>query len=201
MGRGGLFEFGVGMRVLSVVVLLFLTNSAFADLRITRDYGGYLEDYKAKYARLRDKNERVVIDGICNSACTIVFGIVPLSRICVTPRAKSGLSPRLFRPALDRRLEGDQRIGQRRADGLLPPCPEGLAHPQRRAGGADETSAATAPTCGTWSIRARKSFRSRTARGLATGRRMKKPKSGAKEGPGGDFSLSARSMRESRSSK
>ena len=78
------------MRVLSVVVLLLLTNSAFADLRITRDYGGYLEDYKAKYAKLRDKNERVVIDGICNSACTIVFGIVPLSRICVTPRAKLG---------------------------------------------------------------------------------------------------------------
>jgi hypothetical protein len=78
------------MRVLSFVFLLLLTNSAFADLRITRDYGGYLEEYKDKYARLRDKNERIIIDGICNSACTIVLGIVPLERICVTPKASLG---------------------------------------------------------------------------------------------------------------
>ena len=78
------------MRVLSLVFLLFLTNSAFADLRITRDYGGYLEDYKEKYAKLRDRNERIIIDGICNSACTIVLGIVPLERICVTPKASLG---------------------------------------------------------------------------------------------------------------
>jgi hypothetical protein len=86
----GQFQFGWVMRVLSLVFLLLLSNSAFADLRITRDYGGYLEDYKAKYAKLRDKNERIVIDGICNSACTIVLGIVPLERVCVTPRASLG---------------------------------------------------------------------------------------------------------------
>ena len=28
--------------------------------------------------------------GIYNSACTLVFGIVPLSRVCVTPRASLG---------------------------------------------------------------------------------------------------------------
>jgi hypothetical protein len=32
-----------------------------------------------------------VIDGICNSACTLVFGIVPMNRICVTPRAVIGV--------------------------------------------------------------------------------------------------------------
>jgi hypothetical protein len=78
------------MRLLSVVFLFLLTNSALADLRITRDYGGYLEEYKAKYAKVRDGKERVIIDGVCNSACTIVLGIVPLERICVTPRAKLG---------------------------------------------------------------------------------------------------------------
>jgi hypothetical protein len=78
------------MRVLSLVFLLLLGNSALADLRITRDYGGYLEDYKAKYAKLRDTKERIIIDGTCNSACTIVLGIVPLDRICVTPRASMG---------------------------------------------------------------------------------------------------------------
>ena len=61
-----------------------------ADLHITRDHGGYVEEYKAKYARIRDNHERVIIDGICNSACTLVFGIVPMNKICVTPRASVG---------------------------------------------------------------------------------------------------------------
>lgn len=63
---------------------------AAADYHITRDFGGYVEEYKTRYAGLRDKGERVVIDGICNSACTLVLGIVPLRRICVTPRASLG---------------------------------------------------------------------------------------------------------------
>lgn len=71
-------------------ILIALSGPAHADLRITRDHGGYVEEYKAKYARVRAKGERVIIDGICNSACTMVFGIVPLNKICVTPRASLG---------------------------------------------------------------------------------------------------------------
>ena len=78
------------MRVVCLVVALLWCGPAFADLRITRDFGGYVEPYKAKYAKLRDRKERVIIDGICNSACTLVLGIVPLNRICVTPRASLG---------------------------------------------------------------------------------------------------------------
>jgi hypothetical protein len=78
------------MRGLSVVVLLALTAPAAADLRITKDLGGYIDQYKAKYARIRDAGERVVIDGTCNSACTLVLGIVPLNRVCATPRASLG---------------------------------------------------------------------------------------------------------------
>ena len=64
--------------------------AAAADYRITRDHGGLVDQYKAKYATLRDRGDRVVIDGICNSACTLVLGIVPLNRICVTPNASLG---------------------------------------------------------------------------------------------------------------
>jgi hypothetical protein len=78
------------MRGLSVVVLLALTAPAVADLRITKDLGGYIDQYKAKYARIRDAGERVVIDGTCNSACTLLLGIVPLERVCATPRASLG---------------------------------------------------------------------------------------------------------------
>jgi len=75
-----------------VAVLLALSSScsALADYRITRDYGGLVEQYKAKFAKIRDQKERVVIDGVCNSACTLVLGIVPLNRICVTPKATLG---------------------------------------------------------------------------------------------------------------
>nr|WP_170145979.1 hypothetical protein [Rhodoplanes elegans] len=65
-------------------------RAAEPDVVIKRDFGGYVEEYKAKYARIRDSGQRVVIDGICNSACTLVLGIVPTNRICVTPRASLG---------------------------------------------------------------------------------------------------------------
>jgi hypothetical protein len=77
--------------LLLLLSLLVVTSTpARAVLHITRDHGGYVEEYKAKYKRVRDSGERVVIDGICNSACTLVFGIVPMNKICVTPRASVG---------------------------------------------------------------------------------------------------------------
>jgi hypothetical protein len=72
------------------MIALVWCGPAFADLRITRDFGGYVEEYKAKYAKVKTRGERVVIDGICNSACTLVLGIVPRNRICVTRRAMLG---------------------------------------------------------------------------------------------------------------
>ena len=82
------------MRITPLALLLscpsLAATPARAELHITRDHGGYVEEYKAKYKRVRDRSERVIIDGICNSACTLVFGIVPMNRICVTPRASLG---------------------------------------------------------------------------------------------------------------
>jgi hypothetical protein len=78
-------------RLIVLLVLVAVATPAAADFRITRDHGGLVETYKARYKRLRDRGERVVIDGICNSACTLVLGIVPLNRICVTPRASLGV--------------------------------------------------------------------------------------------------------------
>jgi len=94
-------EFGVqifidSMRNLLIALLVLWSSSASADYRITRDFGGLVDQYKAKYAKLRDHGERVVIDGICNSACTLVLGIVPLSRICVTPNASLGFHEAYF---------------------------------------------------------------------------------------------------------
>src|SRR5262245_31396593 len=73
-----------------LLVLLLAGSPAAADYVITRDHGGHVEKYKERYARVRDKGERVIINGICNSACTLLLGIVPLNRVCVTPKANLG---------------------------------------------------------------------------------------------------------------
>src|SRR6202162_6378090 len=81
------------MRITSFILLVvsvLATAPARADLHITRDHGGYVEEYKTKYARIRDRKERVIIAVIGNSACTLVFGIVPMNKICVTPKASLG---------------------------------------------------------------------------------------------------------------
>src|SRR5215210_6558772 len=81
---------GTMLRLAALILVVLSTTPAAADYRVTRDHGGLVDQYKAKYQRIRQRGERVIIDGICNSACTLVLGIVPLSRICVTPRASLG---------------------------------------------------------------------------------------------------------------
>jgi hypothetical protein len=77
-------------------VIAGAAGTALADYRIRNDYGGFIHKYKLKYAAIRDRGERVIIDGACNSACTLVLGIVPLNRICVTPRANLGFHTAYF---------------------------------------------------------------------------------------------------------
>lgn len=64
--------------------------SAPATVRITDDRGGNIGEYWSHYIALRDAREQVVIDGVCSSACTLVIGIVPHDRICVTQNALLG---------------------------------------------------------------------------------------------------------------
>lgn len=64
--------------------------AAAATLRISHDDGGNIGEYWARYMAVKDSGESVVIDGLCASACTMVLGIVPRDRICVTPRAALG---------------------------------------------------------------------------------------------------------------
>ncbi|MGZ9092338.1 MAG: hypothetical protein ACXW3T_12325 [Rhodoplanes sp.] len=84
------------LRLASCLLAFIIATPAVADLRITRDFGGYVEEYKARYERIRENGERIIIDGICNSACTLVLGIVPLQRICATPRASLGFHQAYF---------------------------------------------------------------------------------------------------------
>src|ERR1700730_1042943 len=66
------------------------SNPATATVRIADDRGGNIGEYWSRFTALRDAKEQVVIDGICSSACTMVLGIVPRERICVTDNATLG---------------------------------------------------------------------------------------------------------------
>jgi hypothetical protein len=59
-------------------------------MRISDDTGGRIGTYVEAFAAVRSSGERVVIDGLCLSACTLVLGIVPRDRICVTRKALLG---------------------------------------------------------------------------------------------------------------
>lgn len=73
-----------------IAIAILTITSAFAAVRISHDPGGQIGPYIDHFASLRDSGERVVIDGPCLSACTMVLGIVPKNRICVTERARLG---------------------------------------------------------------------------------------------------------------
>ena len=85
--------------VVSFVLALFSMLPARADLRIVSSPGGAVDAYLEVFARVRQSGERVVIDGPCLSACTLVLSTIPRNRICVTRRAVLGFhAPRLFDP-------------------------------------------------------------------------------------------------------
>jgi hypothetical protein len=57
---------------------------------IRSDEGGKIGAYVARYSKIRQSGERVVIDGACLSACTIVVGMIPSERLCATRNAVLG---------------------------------------------------------------------------------------------------------------
>jgi hypothetical protein len=69
---------------------------ASATMIITADGGGSINQYEQLYATVRATGEYVVIDGRCFSACTMVLGLVPRDRVCVTARARLGFHAAWF---------------------------------------------------------------------------------------------------------
>src|SRR5258705_6083766 len=63
---------------------------AQAEVRILASPGGQVGPFLDLFDRVRESGERVVIDGPCLSACTLVLSTVPSERICVTRRAVLG---------------------------------------------------------------------------------------------------------------
>jgi hypothetical protein len=63
---------------------------AGADVRILGSPGGPVVPFVQLFEALRQSGERVVIDGPCYSACTLVLSTLPREQVCVTRRAVLG---------------------------------------------------------------------------------------------------------------
>jgi len=75
---------------LAIVLLALASPPAEAEVRILASPGGEVGPFLDLFEQVRASGERVVIDGPCLSACTLVLSMVPNNRICVTRRAILG---------------------------------------------------------------------------------------------------------------
>ena len=76
--------------LLCTAMLACGVTAASATMRIVEDHGGQVGKYLQAFAKVRSTGERVIIDGDCLSACTMVLGLVPSGQICATPHARFG---------------------------------------------------------------------------------------------------------------
>jgi hypothetical protein len=76
----------------ATIILVFVCSApAIADeVRILSSPGGQVGPFLDLFEGVRMTGDRVVIDGPCMSACTLVLSVVPNDRICVTRRAVLG---------------------------------------------------------------------------------------------------------------
>ena len=75
---------------LAAVAGALVLSPAQAEVRILASPGGQVGPFLDLFEQVRASGERVVIDGPCLSACTLVLSLVPSERICVTRRAVLG---------------------------------------------------------------------------------------------------------------
>jgi len=115
---------------LVAALLVLMPTSATAVVRITNDPGGNIGDYYSRYQALRSSKDQVVIDGKCSSACTMILGIVPPDRICVTRNALLG-----FHAAWQPNLVGQKVINDPATRTLMSLYPSPIRHWIERNGG------------------------------------------------------------------
>jgi hypothetical protein len=75
---------------IALLATVLCAPPAHAEVRILASPGGQVGPFIDLFERVRASGERVVIDGPCLSACTLVLSVVPDDRICVTRRAILG---------------------------------------------------------------------------------------------------------------
>jgi len=81
----------VKFAIVAIAATLCLANVARAEtVDVSDDHGGRVTEYDARWAGLAARGVSVRIVGPCQSACTVLLGHIPRSRICVTGAASFG---------------------------------------------------------------------------------------------------------------
>jgi hypothetical protein len=75
--------------VTALSFLWSLTASA-ETIEVSDNHGGLVRDYDRRWADYAARGVDVKIVGPCQSACTVLLGHIPRSKICVTPQASFG---------------------------------------------------------------------------------------------------------------
>jgi hypothetical protein len=114
----------------SVFLMFAAALPASADVRILASPGGQIGPFVRLFSVVSESGERVVIDGPCLSACTLVLSMVPRQRICVTPRAILG-----FHAASSRDYYGQRVLEPEASDVVLSAYPAAVRHWILRRGG------------------------------------------------------------------
>jgi hypothetical protein len=88
--RMAVIKAGSVAAALVTAILCAAITPALSEVRILASPGGQVGPFLDLFESVRESGERVVIDGPCLSACTLVLSTVPSNRICVTRRAVLG---------------------------------------------------------------------------------------------------------------
>jgi len=122
------------MRSITLILISLMAVSPALAERITDDAGGLIQTYVQRFSQARDSGERIVVDGQCLSACTLVLAFVPRERICVTPNAVFG-----FHAAWSYDAQGGQASDRAGTDSLWKMYPEHIRRWIRAHGGLHQT--------------------------------------------------------------
>lgn len=77
--------------MMAAAALVLSAAPVWAETIIVNDnHGGRVTQYDQRWAGLAARGVNVKIVGPCQSACTVLLGHIPRSKICVTPNASFG---------------------------------------------------------------------------------------------------------------
>jgi hypothetical protein len=80
----------VRLPFIAVLLCLLAAPAAAETIDVYDNHGGRVVEYNARWAGLAARGVSVRITGPCQSACTVLLGHIPRSRICVMPNASFG---------------------------------------------------------------------------------------------------------------
>lgn len=133
MGKAAAFILALALPAMLTTVPSGRAHAGARTIHIRHDTGGDVALYRIKAQVARDLGIRVVIDGLCASACTLLTG-VPHDQVCVTGRARL----HFHRARLARPLEHGEALLRTVNDEMMDSYPPGIRDWIMRHGGLTE---------------------------------------------------------------